>query len=91
MTFRNTGTVIDHPVSTILTFTSDSRTYTVRPRFGAIVAGASTTLIWNIKNYVPPGAYKVHISVSYNADVQAGAPSRVLQASWSGNLSVAKG
>src|SRR5919199_2993546 len=45
LTLKNTGTVIDHPIATLMTLTGLHTTYTQRPLIGALTAGARTTVL----------------------------------------------
>lgn len=85
---KNTGTVIDRPTATVMTFTGAHKSYTLRPQFGAITSGDATTLTWAIANTVPAGTYSVGIHVTYMAQTVYGAPYRQLQASWKGSIVV---
>ena len=91
VTLHNTGTVIDHPVSTTVDFVGIHRSYTVHPRTGAVVASAATTVIWNLKTSIPPGKYAVRIGITFTANTVAGAMPQRLQATWSGTVNIGKG
>lgn len=91
VTFRNTGTVIDHTGAPLLTFTAtaSSRPITLRPKpVGDIMGGDSTELPYIIDPTITPGSYGVSIQAAYQAYPDAGGQPVLHTISWSGTLTV---
>lgn len=89
---KNTGTLIAVPTATVMTFQGPQKTYTLRAAIGTIVAGASTTIAFNLSRALPRGAYKVSIAMSYNVRPTYGGysgPFQQMQTRWSGTVVVA--
>src|SRR5919202_814497 len=57
LTLKNTGTVIDHPIATLMTFTGPHTSYTQRSMIGALTASAPTTVMLAIGRTLPPATY----------------------------------
>ena len=88
---RNTGTLIDYPLSTFATFAGATRVYSLAFRFGMLVANAVTTLVYDISRAVPDGNYQLRIRINYVARTRIDAPLQNLVTEWTGWLGVPSG
>jgi hypothetical protein len=91
LTLKNTGTVIDHPIATLMTLTGPHTTYTQRPLIGALTAGAPTTVLLAIGRTIPPATYRLRMQITYLAHLSNGAAAQPFRAEWTGTVTVAAG
>jgi Bacterial protein of unknown function (DUF916) len=91
LTLKNTGTVIDHPIATLMTFTGPHTTYTQRPLIGALTAGDSTIVMLAIGRTLPPATYKLSIQITYLAHLSNGAAAQPFRAQWTRTVTVPTG
>ncbi len=86
---KNTGTVIDYPLSTVLTFQGLHKTYRVQARMGPIIGGHASVLAWPIdQRTLPPGTYVTSIQITYAAQKIYGGPPQRMTATWHGSLTI---
>ena len=88
---KNTGTLIDYPVATVLTFARPARRYTLQTVVGTIIGGDSTVVPLALDRVVPAGTYRVSIQIIYQAKPAAEGSLRSLKTTWQGALPVPKG
>jgi Bacterial protein of unknown function (DUF916) len=91
LTLKNTGTVIDHPIATLMTFTGPHTTYTQRPLIGALTASAPTTVMLTLGRTIPPATYRLSIQITYLAHLSNGAAAQPFRAQWTGTVTVPTG
>jgi Bacterial protein of unknown function (DUF916) len=91
LTLKNTGTVIDHPIATLTTFTGPHMSYTQRPVIGALTAGDSTTIMLALGRTIPPATYRLRMQITYLAHLSNGAAAQPFHAEWTGPVTVAAG
>ena len=91
LTLKNTGTVIDHPIATLLTLAGPRTTYTQRPLIGAVTAGASTTIMWAVAGARSPITYRLSIQITYLAHLSNGAAAQPFRVQWTGTVTVPAG
>ena len=91
LTLKNTGTVIDHPIATLMTLTGPHTTYMQRPLIGALTAGARTTVLLAIGRTIPPATYRLRMQITYLAQLSNGAAAQPFRAEWTGTVTVAAG
>jgi hypothetical protein len=91
LTLKNTGTVIDHPITTLMTFTGPHTTYTQRLLIGALTAGAPTTVMFAIGRTIPPATYRLRMQITYLAHLSNGAAAQLFRAEWTGTVTVPAG
>jgi hypothetical protein len=91
LTLKNTGTVIDHPSATLMTFTGPRTSYTQRPLIGAVTAGASTSVMFALDRTIPPATYRLSIQITYLAHLSNGAAAQPFRAQWTGTVSMPAG
>jgi hypothetical protein len=91
LTLKNTGTVIDRPMATLMTFTGPHTSYTQRPLIGALTAGDSTTVMLAIGRTIPPATYSLSIQITYLAHLSNGATAQPFHAQWTGTVSMPAG
>src|SRR5205085_8562486 len=91
LTLKNTGTVIDHPIATLMTFTGPHMSYTQRPVIGALTAGDSTTITLAIGRTIPPATYRLRMQITYLAHLSNGAAAQPFHAEWTGTVTVPAG
>jgi hypothetical protein len=91
LTLKNTGTVIDHPIATLMTFTGPHTSYTQRPLIGALTAGAPTTVMLTLGSTIPPATYRLSMQITYLAHLSNGAAAQPFRAQWTGTVTVPAG
>jgi hypothetical protein len=91
LTLKNMGTVIDHPVATLMTFTGPHTNYTQRPMIGAVTAGDSTALMFAVGRTLPPATYRLSIQITYLAHLSNGAAAQPFRTEWTGRVTVPAG
>ena len=91
LTLKNTGTVIDHPIATLMTLTGPHMSYTQRPLLGAVTAGDSTAVMFALGRTIPPATYRLSIQITYLAHLSNGAAAQPFRAQWTGRVTVPAG
>src|SRR2546423_7510747 len=91
ITLKNTGTVIDHPIATLMTFTGSHTTYTQRQSIGAVTVGASSTVMLAVGRTMPPATYRLSIQITYLAQLSNGAAAQPFRAAWTATVTVPAG
>jgi Bacterial protein of unknown function (DUF916) len=91
LTLKNTGTVIDHPIATLMTFTGPQMSYTQRAVIGALTAGDSTTIMLTLGRTIPPATYRLSIQITYLARLSNGAAAQPFRTQWTGTVTVPAG